>query len=631
MSGSSSAAPSASRLPLVAAVGFGLLVAATVAAFFIAQRLKHSPTIVQDIGINTLPTYGEGHRGLFSPNGDGRRDSVRIGFMLQEADHVTLTIVDHDGDPVKTLVDDRHVGAHKRLWGVPWDGTDEAGRPVPDGRYKIRITLRDQGRSILYTTSIVKDTTPPRPRIGSIGPSRAYGPEIWPNPDGKPITANFAPAPRYQPKALVFRTAPGRVRQVLEQDLEPGATSWTWNPAGRSPGTYLVAVQWRDPAGNIGTSVPLDRDGLPVLDRGKLPSRGGVTVRYLGARAPVTPVKARDDVELRVDSLARYSWSVRRLGAGRPVNRGGPKRGDTVRVGAPGGVSGVYLFEARTRARRTTVPFAVQARRPVAGTAAAPRGVLVVLPVMTWQGRNPVDDDGDGAPNTLTLGTPSKLYRDYAGDGLPQGFTDNEAPTLLWLDRNRRRYDLTTDAALLARSGPALAGHAGVLIPGDARWLPVAVRRQLRTFVRRGGTVVSLGTDSLRRTVTLDGKGRLAKPSPERVTDLFGARIRDVVREPTALSVYRDDPATQLFQGGSGAFPGVDAFEETVSLGDGKLLSSAVTTKDPANPRQVIVAARYGKGRVIRTGLPGFPRRLATNDDPAFSALMARMWTLLSR
>jgi hypothetical protein len=291
----------------------------------------------------------------------------------------------------------------------------------------------------------------------------------------------------------------------------------------------------------------------------------------------------------------------------------------------------VYLFEARTRTHVTTVAFPVQARQAVAGTAQAPRGVLVVLPTMTWQGRNPVDDDGDGAPNTLDLGAPAKLYRDYAGSGLPQGFTQTEAPALLWLDRTRRRFDLTTDAALLAGQGPTLSGHTGVLLPGDTRWLPVRVRQALRTFVRRGGTVVSLGTDSLRRTVALDARtGRLVRPSRRRSADLFGARIRDLVRAPTTLTVFKDDPATALFQGGDGTFPGVDAYEDTISLGpDAKLLSNAVTGKPEG--RTVIVAARFGKGRIIRTGYPGFAQQVAANANPTVSALMARLWMLLSR
>src|SRR5690606_11801093 len=129
----------------------------------------------------------------------------------------------------------------------------------------------------------------------------------------------------------------------------------------------------------------------------------------------------------------------------------------------------------------------------------APRGGLVVLPMMTWQGRNPVDDDGDGRPDLLDYNLPARLYRDMGGGGLPQGFAGGEAPVLMWLDRERRRYDITTDVALLAGEGRDLRAYKGVLIPGDARWLPAAVRRKLQAFVRRGGTLVSLGTDSLRR------------------------------------------------------------------------------------------------------------------------------------
>ncbi len=103
--------------------------------------------------------------------------------------------------------------------------------------------------------------------------------------------------------------------------------------------------------------------------------------------------------------------------------------------------------------------FAVQARKSIAGTRAKPRGVLVVLPYVTWQGRNPADDDGDGAPNTLDLGVPVRPAADHgrrraAGRASPS----SEAPLLRWLDRNGKRYDITTDLALAAgaaRSSPA--------------------------------------------------------------------------------------------------------------------------------------------------------------------------------
>jgi hypothetical protein len=218
-----------------------------------------------------------------------------------------------------------------------------------------------------------------------------------------------------------------------------------------------------------------------------------------------------------------------------------------------------------------------------------------------------------------------------AGNGLPQGFTEQEGPLLQWLDRSGRAYDITTDLALVLGKGPRLAGHHGVLIPGDARWLPAQVRTQLRAFARGGGTVVSTGTDSLRRSVRLDvAKGRLVQPSPERLTDLFGARVRPVVAQKTDLEVFQEDPTVDLFAGGPGLFAGVPAWEATDRAGtEADMLTNAVAKDHGAKP--VIVAVRFGKGLVIRPGFPSFAQRLASNTDPATSALMARMWTLLSR
>jgi hypothetical protein len=617
------------------AIVFGVLVAATFAAFFVAQRLKNAPSVVQQFNAYYV----------FSPNGDGRLDRARVTFKVKKADDVTVEMVNSDGDPVKTLLDDRHLDAYAPIKpALRWDGTDDDGQTVPDGRYRVRITLRHLGRSVVPQRSILKDTTPPKPKVISIGPAKVYGPELLPEPDGKPAEIHFGLA-LFQAKIMIFRTAPGQPRLVRSAVLggksetrpEAKVTSWKWdgtNDAGRrvSPGTYLAVVQWRDLARNIGNSVPLDRAGLPILTRGKLPGRGGITVRYLGAQVPVTPAKARDRVEIQVDARQqRYSWNVRRIGDSAVRARSSKSKTKTkVVFSAPGGKSGVYVLTANTRSRSTRVVFGVQARKPIAGTRAKPRGVLVVLPYVTWQGRNAADDDGDGAPNTLDLGVPVRPVRIMAGDGLPVGFTDQEGQLLRWLDRNGKRYDITTDLALALKRGPQLAGHHGVLIPGDARWLPTDVRVALRAFVKAGGTVVSTGTDSLRRSVSLDARGRLGDPSPAKPTDLFGAKLAPLVRKATTLELFTQDPEIDLFKGADGLFPSVDAWEATDRVGDeADLLSNAVTSVKYGS-KTVIVAARFGKGLVIRPGFPSFAHRVATNADPATSALMARMWTLLS-
>jgi hypothetical protein len=250
--------------------------------------------------------------------------------------------------------------------------------------------------------------------------------------------------------------------------------------------------------------------------------------------------------------------------------------------------------------------------------------VLVVLPATTWQGRNPVDDDGDGRADTLGAGLPIDLGRPYAGDGLPPQVRRHEALLLARLDRAGRRYDVTTDIALARGIGPGLAGHRGVILAGDAVWLDPAVARRLRRYVRGGGRLLSVGTGSLRRSVTFTPGGRAIDPTPATTRDLFGARLRPLARVPgTTLVNTQDD--IDLFAGTEGQFTGIGAFEETAAIeGSGQPVATAATAD---GQRTVIVAARVGRGLVIRPGLPDFSARLGR--DAELSTLLERTWTLL--
>jgi hypothetical protein len=248
--------------------------------------------------------------------------------------------------------------------------------------------------------------------------------------------------------------------------------------------------------------------------------------------------------------------------------------------------------------------------------------VLVVLPAATWQGRNPVDDDGDGMPDTLTRGVPVRIERVYARDGLPEGFAAGEAPLLAFLDREGLRYDLTTDVALAAGRGPRVEGHRGVLLAGDALWLEPSVGQALRRFAIGGGTVVSTGVDALRRTVRQTAD-RLVEPSEPAPADLFGARLGPVETRTVDLTVFSDGDL-QLFAGDEGVFAGVRAWQATEALGEAESVASAVTPRGAP----VVVAARFGRGLVARPGIAAFGSRLST--DRASAELMRRLWTLLS-
>ena len=67
----------------LAAGVFAALVIATFGAFFVAQRLKNAPSIVQQF--TRTP--------FFSPNHDGRYDRAYVSFKLKRADDVTVAVV----------------------------------------------------------------------------------------------------------------------------------------------------------------------------------------------------------------------------------------------------------------------------------------------------------------------------------------------------------------------------------------------------------------------------------------------------------------------------------------------------------------------------------------------------------
>jgi flagellar hook assembly protein FlgD len=593
----------------LAQVVFAALVVATFGAFFAAQELKSQPGAIVEFR----------REPLFSPNQDGRKERATVRFELRRADTVTLTVVDADDDPVRELIRGERFAAFHEV-RARWDGRDDDGERVPDGLYRFRVTLQEQGRSIVVPAATRLDTTPPSPRILSVGPEREPGAELLPRRDGQPARISYD-APGRQAVIRIFRTAPGATRLVLERDVPEGRGRFDWDGTvdGRrvGPGTYLAVIESRDQAGNIGRSVELGEEGLPRLPFGEaLPGRGGIEVRYLAARPPLDPVVAGEPVDLLLDARGQpFTWSVRRVG-GAPVRRsGGEKTRPIVRLRTPAGRSGLFLFEVRSGTRTARAPFVVDDR--------ADNRVLVVLPLLSLQGRNPVDDDGDGAPDTLERGVDVRLNRVLVRE--TESFVRREAPLLAWLDRQGYRYDLTTDVALAAGRGPRLDGRRGVLLPGDARWLPGDLQRRLRRFVEGGGVLVNAGIDSLRRSVDLTPRRRAVDPTAPAPADLFGARLGPVARGEWTLTNAVDDLglfALPTTEGTAGVFGGITAVEPV--RGWGRLVASAET--EAGTP--VVAAARIGEGTVIRFGLPDIAAR---TDDPQVEALLERSWTLLSR
>jgi hypothetical protein len=136
--------------PRAAAV-FGLLVLACLGAFFLTQRLKHTPTAVGSIrlAVSFAPT----------PAPDG--PSERMSFHIIKNDRVTVAVVDGTGAVAATVIFDHPLRRYKRLL-MYWNGhrgpcpapgaltcaSTESGPLVAPGTYRLRITLLGQHRTL---------------------------------------------------------------------------------------------------------------------------------------------------------------------------------------------------------------------------------------------------------------------------------------------------------------------------------------------------------------------------------------------------------------------------------------------------------------------------------------------------
>jgi hypothetical protein len=130
-----------------AALVFAILVLATVAAFAWAQRLKRDPLVLDRVTIGTEISRG------FTPNGDCRFDRIRIRFRMTQSDDAVVQVIKPGGRVVITLARDELLKRY-RFHTFYWDGRQRGGGIAPPGRYKLRVKLLNEDRTLVTPGAI---------------------------------------------------------------------------------------------------------------------------------------------------------------------------------------------------------------------------------------------------------------------------------------------------------------------------------------------------------------------------------------------------------------------------------------------------------------------------------------------
>jgi FlgD Ig-like domain len=108
------------------------LLGATAAAFAVTERLK----------LERSPITGTRVDRLFSPVCECAPNAATISFVLRQRSEVTVDVLDSAGEVVRTLVRDRDEPRGRVTY--TWDGRDEAGRIVPEARYRPRVRIAER-------------------------------------------------------------------------------------------------------------------------------------------------------------------------------------------------------------------------------------------------------------------------------------------------------------------------------------------------------------------------------------------------------------------------------------------------------------------------------------------------------
>jgi hypothetical protein len=133
-----------------AAVVFALLVLATIGAFAWSQRLKRDPLVLDRVSFRAVPYADRGAPPVraFTPNRDCRFDRIRIRFRVTRSDQAHVQVVKPGGKLVVTLARDTYLKRY-RFFTYYWDGRVRNDGKAPPGRYKLRVKLLGQDRTLV--------------------------------------------------------------------------------------------------------------------------------------------------------------------------------------------------------------------------------------------------------------------------------------------------------------------------------------------------------------------------------------------------------------------------------------------------------------------------------------------------
>jgi hypothetical protein len=204
------------------------LLVATATAFAVTEHLK----------LEDSPVINTAFPKLFSPE----LAEARIKFRLRREEDISLEIADASGQVVKHAVGSGVFGQAYHQFA--WDGRDDSGRIVPDGTYRVHLTLKDEDRTIEFPRTITVDSTPPTIEVDL--EHQVFSPDGDGRADRVDVHYGFG-----EPAWGILYVNGKRVGRTYRK--KPTGV-YPWYGKGKKPGEYRLALAAQDLAGNTAPS-----------------------------------------------------------------------------------------------------------------------------------------------------------------------------------------------------------------------------------------------------------------------------------------------------------------------------------------------------------------------------------------
>ena len=188
----------------------------------------------------------------FSPNADGAKDTTMLSYTLERDASVSVEVRNALGTAVRSLSSAtfQATGAYS----VVWDGRDNAGLVVADGKYTLLITASGALGTTQVARTVTLDNLQPVVSAAAVGPD----PLVLPGT----ATIGFATTEAGSATVYVINAAGTTIRTLASTTVVTGANTMSWDgkdSAGvQAPGgDYQIRLYVKDLASNKATVYPV--------------------------------------------------------------------------------------------------------------------------------------------------------------------------------------------------------------------------------------------------------------------------------------------------------------------------------------------------------------------------------------